>query len=196
MVEGLPGPAAILELAQAGKGLTRPELAVLLAYGKLDLNDDVIASRAPDDPFFEETLKGYFPTPLGKFESEMARHRLRREIISTVLCNDIVNMCGPTFPSRLRASSGGDTAALVIGFEAARRVLRIDEAWNAVAALDRKIPASGQMALFEALAAAQRGQTFWMARRAKADTTVQDLIDEFRPAVDELKTLGPGGTRR
>ncbi|HEX6866673.1 MAG TPA: NAD-glutamate dehydrogenase domain-containing protein, partial [Caulobacteraceae bacterium] len=190
-VEGLPGPAALAELAAAGKGLTRPELAVLLAYGKLDLNDDVIDSRAPDDPFFLETLKAYFPEPLGKFESEMERHRLRREIIATVLCNDIVNMCGPTFPSRLRASAGGDTAALVIGFEAARRVLRINEAWSAVAALDGKIPATGQMALFEALAAAQRAQTFWLARRAKAKTTVQDLIDEFRKPVDELKTLVP-----
>jgi glutamate dehydrogenase len=190
-VEGLPGPNALAELAQAGKGLTRPELAVLLAYGKLDLFDDVIASRAPDDPFFFETLKGYFPRPLSKFEDEMARHRLRREIIATVLCNDIVNMCGPTFPSRLRGSAGSDTAALVIAFEASRRVLRIDEAWNAVAALDGKIPASGQMALFEALAAAQRGQTFWLARRATEKASVQGLIDEFRPAVDELKALVP-----
>jgi glutamate dehydrogenase len=190
-VEGLPGPAALTELAQAGKGLTRPELAVLLAYGKLDLFHDVVASEAPDDAFFFQTLKGYFPGPLAKFEDEMARHRLRREIIATVIGNDIVNICGPTFPSRLRASAGCDTAALVVAFEAARRVLRIDEAWDAVAALDGKIPAAGQMALFQALAAAQRAQTFWLARRAKAGVTVQALIDEFRPAVDELKTLIP-----
>jgi glutamate dehydrogenase len=191
-VEGLPGVLQVGELAQAGKGLTRPELAVLLAYGKLDLFDDVIASRAPDDPFFEQTLKGYFPGPLARFEDEMGRHRLRREIIATVLGNDIVNMCGPTFPSRLRAAAGCDTAALVIAFEAARRVLRIDEAWDAVAALDGKIPAAGQMALFEALVMALRGETFWLARRAGPDTTVQSLIDEFRPATDELKTLMPG----
>jgi len=190
-VEGLPGPAAMTELALAGKGLTRPELAVLLAYGKLDLFHDVVASRAPDDSFFIETLKSYFPGPLARFEDEMGRHRLRREIISTVLVNEIVNMCGPTFPSRLRASAGADTAGLVIAFEASRRVLRIDEAWDAVAALDGKTPAAAQMALFDALAAAQRAQTFWLARRCKADTTVQALIDEFRPPVDELKTLVP-----
>ncbi|HYG27685.1 MAG TPA: NAD-glutamate dehydrogenase, partial [Caulobacteraceae bacterium] len=191
-VEGLPGPMAIQELGAAGKGLTRPELAVLLAYGKLDLFDEIIASRAPDDPFFFETLKRYFPQPLGRFEDEMAAHRLRREIIATVLGNEIVNMCGPTFPSRLRAAAGADTAALVIAFEAGRRVLRIDEAWDAVGALDGKIPASAQMALYAALAAAQRGQTFWLARRAGPQTSVQQLIDEFRPAVDELKTLIPG----
>jgi glutamate dehydrogenase len=110
-----------------------------------------------------------------------------------VLGNEIVNLCGPTFPSRLRGAAGCDAAALVIAFEAARRVLRIDEAWDAVAELDNKVPAQAQLALFQALAAAQRAQTFWLARRAKAeDVTVQSLIDEFRPAVDELKTLIPG----
>jgi len=190
-VEGLPSASAMAELATAGKGLTRPELAVLLAYGKLDLFHDVVAGQAPDDPFFFETLKDYFPKPLARFEDEMSRHRLRREIIATVLGNEIVNMCGPTFPSRLRASAGCDTAGLVIAFEAARRVLRIDEAWDAVAALDGKVPAAAQMALFDALATAQRAQTFWLARRTTADTSVQALIDEFRPAVDELKTLVP-----
>jgi len=192
-VEGLPGPTAMLDLAQAGKGLTRPELAVLLAYGKLDLFHDTVASPAPDDPYFFEPLKGYFPKPLWRFEDDMARHRLRREIIATVLGNEIVNLCGPTFPSRLRAAAGCDTAALVIAFEAARRVLRIDEEWDSVAALDNKVPAPAQLALFQALSAAQRAQTFWLARRAKVDgVTVQGLIDEFRPAVDELKTLIPG----
>ncbi|MGE5500941.1 MAG: NAD-glutamate dehydrogenase, partial [Ignavibacteriales bacterium] len=191
-VEGLPGPAAMTELANAGKGLTRPELAVLLAYGKLDLFHDTVESRAPDDPYFFETLKAYFPKPLWRFEDAMTRHRLRREIIATVVGNEIVNLCGPTFPSRLRAAAACDTAALVIAFEAARRVLRIDEAWDAVAALDNKVPAQAQLALFQALAAAQRAQTFWLARRAKTDgVTVQSLIDEFRPAVDELKTLIP-----
>jgi glutamate dehydrogenase len=61
-VEGLPGNTALMPSApQAGKGLTRPELAVLLAYGKLDLFDDIVASEAPDDPWFEATLRGYFP---------------------------------------------------------------------------------------------------------------------------------------
>jgi glutamate dehydrogenase len=57
----------------------------------------------------------------------MQGHRLRREIVATVLCNEIVNMTGPTFPDRLRAAAGCDTTALVIAFEAARRVFRLDE---------------------------------------------------------------------
>ncbi len=73
----------------------------------------------------------------------MKRHRLRREIIATVVANDMVNLCGPTFPGRLRAAAGCDTAELVTAFEAARQVLRFDEAWARVEALDGKTPAAG-----------------------------------------------------
>ena len=204
VVEGLPDDAAMAERAAAGRGLTRPELAVLLAYGKIDLFDDIIVGHSPDDPFFEATLRDYFPKGLGQYEDAMRRHRLRREIIATVIDNEIVNRCGPTFPSRLRASAGCDTDALVIGFEAARRILRLDDHWAAVAALDGQIPAAGQMALFTELSVVLRGQTFWMARRAShgalaqsesghrpASATVRGLIDTYMPVVDDLTGLIP-----
>ena len=112
--------------------VARPELAVLTAYAKLELSEEIVASRAPEDPFFEQTLVRYFPQALARFEPEMKRHRLRREIIATVMANEVVNMCGPTFPDRLRGSAECDTTALIIAFEAARRVFRLDEAWDAV----------------------------------------------------------------
>jgi glutamate dehydrogenase len=190
-VEGLPEPLALQEMAKAGQGLTRPELAVLLAYGKLDLFDDIVAGKGPDDPFFAGTLEAYFPTPLHQYQDEMSRHRLRREIIATVLSNEIVNRCGPTFPIRLRAASGADTAALVIGFEAGRQVLRIDALWDDVAALDGKADAAGQLSLFRALAHVIRSQTYWMARRAKAGEGVRELVGRYQPVADELLALTP-----
>ncbi len=165
-LEGLPDHAVLAERAAAGSGLTRPELAVLLAYGKLDLNDDIIASEAPDDPYFLATLEDYFPKAMAQFEDEMRRHRLRREIIATVVDNELVNLCGPTFPGRLRAAAGCDTAALVTAFEAARQVLRFGDVWARVERLDGKAPTSGQTALFRELAYVLRGQTYWLARRA------------------------------
>ncbi len=191
-VEGLPDAAVIAERSAVGKGLTRPELAVLLAYGKLTLNDDMVAGKAVDDPYYLGTLEGYFPAPLRQFETEMKQHRLRREIIATVVDNAIVNLCGPGFPARLRAAAGCDTDALTIGFSAAREVLRFDEAWTQVAALDGKAPAAGQMALFKALVHTLRSQTYWLARRAAQGMGVQALIDEYRPSVDALKGLMPG----
>ncbi|MEP6967366.1 MAG: NAD-glutamate dehydrogenase, partial [Pseudomonadota bacterium] len=192
-LEGLPDAVALAARAQAGMGLTRPELAVLLAYGKLDLFDDIIASAAPDDPWFLATLEAYFPRALARFEEPMKRHRLRREIIATVIDNDLVNLCGPTFPGRLRAAAGCDAAALVAAFEASRQVLRFGQAWARVEALDGKAPAAGQTALFGELVDVLRGQTYWLARRAAREgADVQALTRAYRPAVDVLKALVPG----
>ena len=123
----------------------------------------------------------------------MKGHRLRREIVATVLCNEIVNMTGPTFPERMRAGAECDTTALVIGFEAARRVFRLDEAWDAVSALDLKIPAEAQVALYTEIATVLRRQTFWLARRAGRDgASVDGLIAAYRPAADALRLEGGG----
>ncbi|HEY2179522.1 MAG TPA: NAD-glutamate dehydrogenase [Caulobacteraceae bacterium] len=195
-LEGLPDAATLADRAKAGRGLTRPELAVLLAYGKLDLSDDIVASAAPDDPWFLKVLEDYFPKPLARFDDEMKRHRLRREIIATVIDNDLVNLCGPTFPGRLRAAAGCDTATLVTAFEAARQTLRFSEAWARVERLDGKTAWPGQLVLFRELVNLIRGQTYWLARRAKdlpvGESRVQALITAYRPAVDALKEMVPG----
>jgi glutamate dehydrogenase len=105
-------------------------------------------------------------------------------------------LCGPTFPGRLRAAAGCDTATLVTAFEAARQTLRFSEAWARVERLDGKAPWSGQAVLFGELVNLIRGQTYWLARRAARDTgagatRVQDLITAYRPAVDALKDMVP-----
>ncbi|HEY3798165.1 MAG TPA: NAD-glutamate dehydrogenase [Caulobacteraceae bacterium] len=192
-LEGLPDAAAIAERGRAGKGLTRPELAVLLAYGKLDLAETLIETSAPDDPHFLKTLAAYFPKALSPYDDEMRRHRLRREIIVTVLGNDMINLCGPTFPTRLMAAAACDAAALAISFQAAREVLRFDEVWDRVAALDGEIPAAGQTALFDELSQALRAQTYWLAREpAKGAASVDALVSAYGPAADALKGLLPG----
>jgi glutamate dehydrogenase len=197
-VEGLPDVHAIEALIKAGKGLTRPELSVLLAYGKIDLVDDVIESRAPDDPVFVETLEAYFPAGLARFKDLMTGHRLRREIIATVISNDIVNVCGPTFAGRLRAAAACDADGLVVAHSVAKRLLRFDDSWRAVCALDGKIPAAAQMALFAELSAVLRTQTYWMARRAGLSGKAANggrgligaLISDYGAGVEALRAAG------
>ncbi len=190
-VEGLPRAAAMADLMAAGRGLTRPELAVLTAYGKLELSAEIVASDAPDDPYFEKTLAAYFPAQLGRFDAEMRSHRLRREIIATVVANTVVDMTGPTFAARLKSAVPCDAAALVRAFEAARQIFRLDEAWVAAGALDLKASAAAQLMLYREIADVLRGQTFWLARRAAVQTsTVQGLIDTYRPAADALQAEG------
>ncbi|HWU80547.1 MAG TPA: NAD-glutamate dehydrogenase, partial [Caulobacter sp.] len=191
-VEGLPTNTALLERKAAGKGLSRPELAVLLAYGKLDLFDEIVASQAPDDPWFEATLRGYFPKALDRYAGAMQKHRLKREIIATVVGNQMVNMCGPTFVSRLKAAAGADVGAAVVGFTAAREILGVDGLWDQVGALDNKASANGQTALYKALAYALRSLSFWLARRAVRDrSTVKALVEAYGPSVAALRALAP-----
>lgn len=191
-VEGLPTNTALLERKAANKGLTRPELAVLLAYGKLDLFDEIVASRAPDDPWFETTLRGYFPKALDQYADAMQKHRLKREIIATVVGNQMVNMCGPTFASRLKAAAGADIDAVVTGFTAAREILGVDGLWDQVNALDNKASADGQTALYKALAYALRSLAFWLARRAHRDkSSVQQLVEAYGPSVKALTGMAP-----
>ncbi len=192
-VEGLPDALQIAERRKAGRGLFRPELAVLLAYGKLELKREIAGSRATDDPFFESRLEAYFPKGLRKYKDAIHAHRLRPDIIATVIANDMVNRCGPSFPSRTMTSAGCDVVALTAGYEAAKLALDFEALWADVEALDLKIPAAGQMALFRRLTAGLRGATFWLARRAgREGLDIAQLNARYGPGFRKLHSLLPG----
>jgi glutamate dehydrogenase len=191
-LEGLPDAFAVQELRRAGRGLSRPELAVLLAYGKLELSPSLADCAALSEPEFEAVLEGYFPGPLRRYRRQLRGHRLRNEIIATVLSNDVVNRCGPTFATRLMAGAGADVAAFIRGYQAAKAVLDIDVLWAQAAALDGQVASGAQLALFRELAAALRGQTFWLARRAaRGGATVKALTGRYAGAVQSLRALMP-----
>ncbi len=190
-VEGLPDNGVLADRRQAGQGLTRPEEAVLLAYGKLELSREIVGSAVPDDPWLEDTLLAYFPKPLRKYEAAIQRHRLRPDIIATVIANDVVNRCGPSFPGRLMAAAACDVRAFVTGYEAAKVVLDLPRVWDQVGALDGQIPAPAQMALYAQLVRVLRGETFWLARRAAREGGhINDLIRRYGPGTATLKKLG------
>ncbi len=191
-VEGLPDVNVIAERRQAGRGLVRPELAVLLAYGKLELKREIVASEAPDDPAYVERLEAYFPKPLRKYKEPIRRHRLRREIIATVLANDMVDRCGPSFAPRMMLSAGCDVVALTAGYAAGKAALDFEAMWDEVEALDLKVPAPAQLALFRRLTASLRGATFWLARRSQREgLTVEELTRRYGPGFKSLHALVP-----
>jgi glutamate dehydrogenase len=191
-VEGLPDINVLAERRQAAKGLTRPEEAVLLAYGKLELKGDMAHSPVADDPYFEDLLEGYFPKALRKYDEALRRHRLRREIIATVVANDAINRCGPSFPTRLMSAASCDVTAFVTAYEAAKAVLDLPRLWDEVSALDGLAPAAGQMALYRRLAYTLRGETFWLARRAaRGGQGVEALVKRYKPGAATLKKLLP-----
>src|SRR5450631_1437979 len=100
-LEFLPSDEDLAERRQAGEGLTRPELAITLSYGKIWLYRALIHSNVPEDPYLSTELNRYFPTPVQKrFAKRIRRHRLRREIIATAITNSLINRMGPVFPVR------------------------------------------------------------------------------------------------
>ncbi|WP_326590180.1 NAD-glutamate dehydrogenase [Streptomyces sp. NBC_01294] len=144
-LEFLPTDRQIRELLGSGRGLTQPELAVLFAYTKITVADELIATGLPDDPYLRRLLFAYFPAALGdKFAEQIDAHALRREIITTILVNDTVNTGGSTFLHRLREESGASTEEIVRAQLAAREIFGLADVWDAVEALDNKVAADVQ----------------------------------------------------
>jgi glutamate dehydrogenase len=190
-VEGLPSTTEIAHLRRSGEGLTRPELAKLIAYAKIDLFDALTASGAPDDRAFNETLKLYFPKELWKFEPQMQAHRLKREIISTRLADDLVNRCGPTFVDRIRDVSRAEPVTIALAFEAARRIFDLETLIDRINAEDNKVPAEAQIELHKFIATTLRRTTMYLARfggfDAATPASVLDVVERYRGAVTEQR---------
>jgi glutamate dehydrogenase len=135
-IEQLPTSEEITERVRTGLGLTSPELAVLLAYAKRSLTEALLDSDLPDWPAFEDDLPGYFPgRVVERFADLIALHPLRRELIATMVANEIINSLGITFISRLTAETGKDPADVVRCYRIARDVTAAEERWDPIEAL-------------------------------------------------------------
>jgi glutamate dehydrogenase len=191
-VEGLPAKEAVEQLRARKLGLTRPELAVLLAYSKMWLFETLVESKAPDDPLLEGELFAYFPEPAHRFKEAIVRHRLRREIIATRLANEIVDTCGASFPYRVVELTGADPAQVALAYEAARRILKLGQFAEAVDALDNKAPAALQVGLYNSAADVIREQLYRIVCDAHAMALLEKrglkgLMQQYEAPVRDFK---------
>ena len=116
--------------------MTRPELAVLLAYAKQSLANALLDSTLPDSRYLEQDLRGYFPhRVVERFADLVPAHPLRRELVATIVANDVVNSQGITFVTRLTAETGASAADVVSAYRIARDVTGAVERWEAIEAL-------------------------------------------------------------
>nr|WP_321360734.1 NAD-glutamate dehydrogenase [uncultured Hyphomonas sp.] len=186
-LEGLPDTGHMKVRAEHGQGLSRPELAVLLAWSKITLFDDLVASDLPDDPYFEDVLKAYFPSPIDSYGEAMDNHRLKREIIATVLANRSLDMGGTIPVFRLREMTDtNDMAAIVRGLEAARVVLDFEGFQREVDALDNVVHADVQTDLRLLAAQAVSAAAAWFVT-AMPKGTLQELVDATHAPLNEFK---------
>jgi glutamate dehydrogenase len=186
-VELLPDDAAFAELARARAGLTRPELAVLLAYAKITLFDDLVASGVPDDPYLGAELFDYFPAAMReRFAGAIAGHRLRREIIATMMANALVNRGGPAFALRLADDTGADVGTIAAAFAACFDSYRMGEINAALDGLDTRIPGALQLELYALVQDVLSSRTAWFLRNVELSRGLEDTVGRFRAGIDDL----------
>ncbi|MGA4798558.1 NAD-glutamate dehydrogenase [Streptomyces lavendulocolor] len=186
-LEFLPNDRQIRELLNAGKGLSQPELAVLLAYTKITVADELIHTDLPDDPYLRELLHAYFPTKLREeFADQIDAHALRREIITTVLVNDTVNTGGSTFLHRLREETGASIEEIVRAQTAARAIFGLSEVWDAVEALDNRVPAEVQTRIrLHSRRLVERG-TRWLLGNRPQPVQLAETVEFFAERVEQV----------
>jgi glutamate dehydrogenase len=139
-LEALPSNSEFRELEKAGKGLTSPELATLLAHVKLDLKDQLLASELPDSKVFADRLPEYFPKPLReRFASAIGEHPLRRQIITTLVANEVVDGGGISFVYRLMEEMNATATDAVRAYAVVTRVFDLPSLWAEIDALDNVV---------------------------------------------------------
>ena len=190
-IEFLPTDDEITRRRAKKTGLTAPEGAVVLAYAKMSVFDELLASNLPDDPYYSRALKAYFPKVLSeKFGPAVASHPLKREIIATFITNTVVNRTGATFVNFIASEAGATAADVVRAFTLAREVFDLERLWDQIDALDYRVDAQLQLHLLSKLTAIAQRASRWMLR-ARADTTgstdLPSLIDRYQPAARAMR---------
>jgi glutamate dehydrogenase len=200
-LEMLPDEETLSQRRQLGQGLFRPEVAVLLAYAKMALYDELLASDLPDDPYLLGNLVKYFPRPLRKhFAPQIAAHRLRREIIATLVANSLVNRGLGELIGELSEQTGRPPAAVARAYVVARDAFRLVPLFGELEQLAPVVGADYQMRLLgEARQAIARG-TEWFLRNCPSPLDSRAAVDRFGPGIarllDQLDAVLPEVERR
>ncbi|MFI5401986.1 MAG: NAD-glutamate dehydrogenase domain-containing protein, partial [Planctomycetota bacterium] len=186
-LEHLPDEDTLAERLRDKVGLTRPELAVLLAYAKMDLYDELLSSALPDDPSLAEELVNYFPKALReRFPDAIARHRLRREITATVVTNDLVNRVGSMFIHEVREKTGMPAEDIARAYLAARDILGMRELWREIEVLDNRAPAAMQAAMLAECGRLLERTTVWLLRYGDHPLDIARSRELFTKGVGEI----------
>ena len=187
-VEFIPADDVLRERIAAGRGLTRPELAVLLAYAKISAYRDLLETAVPDDPYLGRELYRYFPEQLNQsFPDAVAQHRLRREVIATVLSNAMINRGGPAFLYEMQMATSADVGTIAAAYAAARDSYGLQDENAAIDALDGTIPGSTQLALYAEVQQLLVRETLWFLRNAQFGAGLQPRVDRYRAGVEVVR---------
>jgi glutamate dehydrogenase len=187
-LEALPTTAELQERLQQGQGLTSPELSVLAAYAKIELASALRDSDLADDPWFRKTLRAYFPEQLrDRFDADLDTHPLRREIIATVVANDMVNLGGITFAFRTMEETSASEVAVAKAFVALREVYELDAMVEELNSLPASFPTEHWSTVHLDIRRLLDRAVRWLLGQGSVSRPIADVVEEFKPLVDPMR---------
>jgi glutamate dehydrogenase len=193
VIEYLPSDDQLQKLKQQGGSLTRPELSILLAYSKLSAYQDLIDSTMPDDSYYESDLLLYFPLPIKEHpvcRGAALRHPLRREIVATVVTNDMINRVGAYFYHLAKVDTGLKGCDIARAYTVVRDIFGLRDCWSALEKLDGVITREQQVAYFLAIEKFLHHAIFWFLRSFPQPLSVSQLVANYsKQAVEAFIVL-------
>jgi glutamate dehydrogenase len=184
-LEFLPDDETLAARSAQGRGLVRPELAVLLAYAKMTLYEELLASSLPDIPELVEQLRCYFPAIIrDRLGAQIAGHPLRREIIAAVVTNDVVNRARITFVQDMRARTGQSAPDIARAYIIVREVFGLRGLWDEIEALDNRVAARVQIEMLLEIGELIECAASWLLNRKRLQ--IGGEIDKLGPSTRSL----------
>lgn len=184
-LEALPSEKEIHRRSEAGLGLTSPELATLMAHVKLALKDQLLATDLPDQEVFAARLPRYFPSVLReRFGSAIRSHQLRREIVTTMVVNDLVDTAGISYDYRIAEDVGVSPVDAVRTYAATDAIFGVERLWRQIRAADVPVSASDRMTLDTRRLIDRAGR--WLLNYRPQPLAVGAEINRFAKKVEAL----------
>jgi len=187
-LEFLPTDEELLERLARDQGLTRAELAVLAAYGKMILKEDLCTPEVSNEGYYKNELVKYFPTALRKkYPRQMQNHPLKNEIIAMRLANEMVDYLGSNFAFRTIDETGALPSDVAISFTLAKEIFEMPKIWKQIESLDHSVPAAVKNHMFYQTQRMIRRCTRWFLRHRRKNLAINDGIDFFKSGVAALQ---------
>lgn len=188
-IEFLPTDAEINERMQEDKGLTSPEMSVLLAYSKMSLDREILKSSLVTDADFNDLLISYFPKYLQEnYKDFILNHYLRKEIIANQLANLVVNRAGMTFVSRFTDEFSSPLSDILKAWWIAYNLLGAPRLYNEIEELDNKVDAEVQLKLYVGVEKAVERLCRWILRYVKDLSSASSIISKYTTHVATLES--------
>lgn len=186
-LEYIPDDETLIEREKQGLGLTRPELSVLVAYGKMVLKQQLVTDEIANDEFHAKQLVEYFPSALRRnYKDQMVNHPLRAEIIATALANQMVNEMGCNFVTRLQEETGASVVDIANAYSAAREIFDLEAILKQTRKLDNVATAQAQYEIMFYVRRALRRIARWLLRNRSGKCTVGELITIYKQDVNVI----------